>query len=97
VEYEGTSPTICEESEPQTKLHLENVHDNYAADANEHQVNGNIELNTDAEFSSEILENYTIGRKLGEGAFGNVHEATQKSTGARVAIKLINDLTEVIR
>ena len=49
------------------------------------------------EFNSEILEHYTIGGKLGEGAFGWVHEATQKSTGVRVAIKVINDSAEVIR
>ena len=48
------------------------------------------------EFDEDVLEKYAICRRLGGGAFGSVHEAIHKSSGDRVAIKVIKDLAEVI-
>eukprot|EP01097_Dermamoeba_algensis_P001622 TRINITY_DN1609_c0_g1_i1.p1 TRINITY_DN1609_c0_g1~~TRINITY_DN1609_c0_g1_i1.p1 ORF type:complete len:427 (+),score=92.58 TRINITY_DN1609_c0_g1_i1:43-1323(+) len=39
--------------------------------------------------SSKLEDNYTIGRQLGKGGFSIVKEGTNKATGAKVAIKLI--------
>ena len=39
----------------------------------------------------DVLEEYTITRLLGDGAYGTVVEAKSKATGERVAIKLIRN------
>mmetsp|Transcript_1270 Transcript_1270/g.2956 ORF Transcript_1270/g.2956 Transcript_1270/m.2956 type:complete len:487 (-) Transcript_1270:155-1615(-) len=36
------------------------------------------------------LKEYTIGRTIGEGTFGKVKQATHRSTGTKVAIKIID-------
>jgi 5'-AMP-activated protein kinase catalytic alpha subunit len=38
------------------------------------------------------MENYEMGKKLGEGGFGQVYLATDKSSGKKVAIKLLSVL-----
>lgn len=37
----------------------------------------------------EILKEYTLHRKLGEGTFGVLMECVQRSTGSKFALKII--------
>lgn len=39
---------------------------------------------------SLLTKHYELGRQLGEGSFGVVHEAVHRATGERVAIKTIS-------
>nr|XP_017006752.2 casein kinase I [Drosophila takahashii] len=39
-------------------------------------------------FQSESLEDYTLGRKMGSGSFGDIYEATHRKSGLQVALKL---------
>jgi hypothetical protein len=41
---------------------------------------------------NDLLEHYDIQRKLGSGTYGVVYQATQKSSGQHVAIKVIRHL-----
>ena len=45
---------------------------------------------TRIEDESMVEENYKFGRKLGQGTFGVVHEATDIRTGKQWAVKVVN-------
>ena len=40
-------------------------------------------------YSEEVAQRYRFMRKIGEGAFGEVHEAVDTHTGEKVAVKRI--------
>ena len=40
--------------------------------------------------TAEISKKYQIGRELGSGAFGQVHECLNTQTGVNCAIKIVN-------
>ena len=42
------------------------------------------------ELQGVLLDDFLVGRKLGEGGFGTVHLARQLSTGRQVAVKLLH-------
>ena len=47
----------------------------------------------DESFDYQVcMENYELGKKLGEGGFGQVFLATETSSGKKVAIKLLSVL-----
>ncbi len=49
----------------------------------------NLVFNEETSIALIELENYTLIEKIGEGGFGHVYKAEQKSTGQLVAIKLL--------
>ena len=53
------------------------------------------DVEEDSGLGVDVLHYYRIGRQLGQGKFGNVYQATDKSTGRSVAIKLICDSSVV--
>ena len=49
------------------------------------------EKNEDNLIGSQILKEYIIKRKLGEGSFGKVYVAINTKTGALFAVKLVSN------
>ena len=55
---------------------------------------GNLGIKQDDTTNWEIGEKYELGKKIGAGSYGNVHEATVKATGKKVAIKRLHNIFE---
>jgi len=51
-----------------------------------HKIHVDLNYNWEGEDPSKV---FTFGRKLGEGAYGAVHQATQTETGFTLAIKIL--------
>jgi len=51
---------------------------------------GQSSASADAKPSKRLLEEYSVGATLGEGAFGVVYACTHRSTGEEVAVKMVD-------